>query len=109
MRANGGQVAGEQVHVEDVADHPVGLIPVRIILANGVQRLQFIGAGDPQFGGPAEKIFQVIEKIVVTAIKRVQQPEEPGEVALQPGGVGLPVGLGHILEARPQPGHQSLK
>ena len=39
------QVSPEQVHVAHGAHHAVGLVPVRIGLAHGVQRLQFRRAG----------------------------------------------------------------
>ena len=102
------QVAREQVHVAHRAHHAVGLVPVRIGLAHGVQRLELRRPVEPHLRGRGEDALEVIEEIVVITVEAMQALEQAREMAPEPMGVGVPFDRLRslpepILYARKQP------
>jgi len=92
LGAHAVERAGEQVDVEDAAEHALGLEPLRRALAFVVAHAQPHWPRQPHPRGHAHDALQVIEKVVVAAVQADQRPEQGGEVFVQPARERRPRG-----------------
>jgi hypothetical protein len=73
LGAHSLEIAGKKIDVVDAAQHLLGLIPQRRVLAFGIQRLKRRRAFQPRLRRLHQQPLQVIEKVVAVAIKREKQ------------------------------------
>ena len=103
------QVAREEVNVAHPAHHPLRLEPQRLGFTLRIERLEIGGPLQPHARRHAEDSLQVVVEIVVRAVEAHEQPEQPGEMAVEARLEGRPILRRRagklLLDAGPQARH----
>ncbi len=94
LGAHALQVAGKEIDVVDAAQHLLGLIPARVALARGVQRLERGGPVQPGLRRLGQDALQVIEEVVAVAVQRRASRRKEIVEMLPPAGGGRSPTLG---------------